>query len=109
MVEALTSWAAQDEAGASFARHREKVCALGLGKDLEIEELTKKVKELEALSAAEEKRGIDLRERTRKCGQMVMATGEVVALPRRAGEAVGLAERVSAWRAKLESGQIYLL
>ena len=76
------------------------MCALGLGKDLEIEELTKKVKELEALSAAEEKRGIDLRERTRKCGQMVLATGEVVALPRRAGEAVGLAERVSAWRAE---------
>ena len=97
MVEALTSWAAQDEAGASFARHREKVCALGLGKDMEIEELTKKVKALEALSAAEEKRGIDLRERTRKCGQMVLATGEVVALPWRA------AERVSAWRAKLES------
>ena len=57
MVEALTSWAAQDEAGASFARHREVVCALGLGKDLEIEELTKKVKELEAFSAAEEKQG----------------------------------------------------
>ena len=93
----MTSWAAQDEAGASFARHLESLCALGLGKDLEIEELTKKVKELEARSAAEEKRGIDLRERTRKCGQMVLATGEVVALPWRA------AERVSAWRAKLES------
>ena len=79
----------QDEAGVSFARHREKVCALGLGKDMEIEELTKKVKALEAFSAAEEKRGIDLRERTRKCGQMILATGEVVALPRRAGEAVG--------------------
>ena len=96
----------QDEAGASLARHREKVCALGLGKDMEIEELTKKVKALEALSAAEETRGIDLRERTRTCGQMILATGEVVALPRRAGEAVGLAERVSAWRAKLESGQM---
>jgi hypothetical protein len=111
MVEALTSWAAheQDEAGASFARHRENVCALGLGKNMEIEELTKKVKALEAFSAAEEKRGIDLRERTRKCGQMILATGEVVALPRRAGEAVGLAERVSAWRAKLESGQMGVL
>ena len=46
-----------------------EVCALGLGKDMEIEELTKKVKALEALSAAEEKRGIDLRERTRKTGR----------------------------------------
>ena len=92
MVEALTSWAAQDEAGASFARHREGMCALGLGKDLEIEELTKKVKELEALSAAEEKRGIDLRERTRKVGgQMILATGEVVALPRARA-------KLSAWR-----------
>ena len=107
MVEALTSWA--DETGASFARHRENVCALGLGKDMAIEDLTKKVKALEALSAAEEKRGIDLRERTRKCGKMILATGEVVALPRRAGEAVGLAERVSAWRAKLESGQMGVL
>jgi hypothetical protein len=34
---------------------------------------------------------------------MILATGEVVALPRRAGEAVGLAERVSSWRAKLAS------
>ena len=40
---------------------------------------------------------------------MILATGEVVALPRRAGEAVGLAERVSAWRAKLESGQMGVL
>ena len=107
MVEALTSWA--DETGASFARHRENVCALGLGKAMEIEELTKKVKELEALSAAEEKRGIDLRERTRKTGQMVLATGEVVTLLKQAGEAVGLAERVSGWRAKLESGQMGVL
>ena len=109
MVEALTSWAADDEAGASFARHRESVCALGLRKAMEIEELTKKVKALEAFSAAEEKRGIDLRERTRKCGQMILATGEVVALLKQAGEAVGLAERVSAWRAKLESGQMGVL
>ena len=86
MVEALTSWAAQDEAGASFARHREKVCALGLGKDLEIEELTKEVKELEAFSAAEEKIGIDLRARTRKCGKMILATGEVVALKKKLAE-----------------------
>ena len=84
----------------SFARHREKVCALGLGKAMEIEELTKKVKALEAFSAAEEKRGIDLRERTRKCGQMILATGEVVALPWRAAERVSA---LSAWRAKLES------
>ncbi len=110
MVEALTSWAApEDEAGASFARHLEGVCNLGLGKDMEIEELTQKVKALEALSAAEEKIGIDLRARTRKCGKMVLATGEVVALLKQAGEAVGLAERVSAWRAKLESGQMGVL
>ena len=81
MVEALTSWAApEDEAGASFARHLEGVCNLGLGKAMEIEELTKKVKALEALSASEEKRGIDLRERTRKCGPVWKSTSASGAL-----------------------------